>query len=90
MPRDVGYGLPGVVFLLTDAFFQINFGGLCGTARHGTARHGTARHGTARPGTARRGTVPYGYAMPSTTGRHRYLLYMHISHSHMSGTWMMF
>ena len=46
MPRDVGYGLSGVVFLSTDAFFQINFGGLCGTARHGAARRGTARHGT--------------------------------------------
>jgi hypothetical protein len=99
MPRDVGYGLSGVVFLSTDAFFQINFGGLCGTARHGTARHGTARYGmarhgparqgTARHGTARHGTVPYGYVVPSTIGRHMCHPYMHISHSHMSGTWML-
>jgi hypothetical protein len=62
MPRDVGYGLSDVVFLSTDAFFQINFGGLCGTARHGTARHGTARHGTARHGTARHDMAWHGTA----------------------------
>ena len=87
-------GLFVVALVITARTHARACGRACGTARHGAARrgaaqHGAARHGTARHGTARHGTVPYGYVVPSTTGRHMCHPYMHISHSHMSGTWML-